>query len=93
MNPGLSTRIAAGVTATYLLDVSRRPAPAVEPEPRRTTRRRRSCGARPEDDSRAGRRSARSHGSRPSVERVSIGRPPAIAGSDAVIAHGNGGAA
>jgi hypothetical protein len=71
MNPGLSTRIAAGVTATYLLDVSRRPAPAIAPEPRRTTRRRRSCGARADDGPRAGRWSARSHGARPSADRVS----------------------
>jgi hypothetical protein len=35
MNTSPETRIAAGVTATYLRDITRRPQPAPEPDARR----------------------------------------------------------
>jgi hypothetical protein len=41
-----TTRIAAGVTAAYVLDLSRRPAPAPEPAARRGPRLRASAGGR-----------------------------------------------
>lgn len=43
MNTTTSTRIAAGVTAIYLRDVTRRPAPPTDPDVRRATAR--ACGA------------------------------------------------
>jgi hypothetical protein len=50
MNPSPSTRIAAGVTATYLRDITRRPQPAPEHDARRATH-----GRRPDRGLRASR--------------------------------------
>jgi hypothetical protein len=41
MNPSTSTRITAGVTATYLRDITRRPQPTARPDARRATHGRR----------------------------------------------------
>ena len=65
MNANTYTRVAAGVTAAYLREISR-PAPSIEPERRPT----RQTGARPVD--RRGRHGsrARSHPRSPAAVRV-----------------------
>jgi hypothetical protein len=50
MTPSTSTRITAGVTATYLRDITRRPQPAPEPDARRAPH-----GRRPDRGLRASR--------------------------------------
>jgi hypothetical protein len=70
MTTSMSTRIAAGVTATYLRDITRRPAPTPEPGRRRATHRGRPERTRTEHGPGSRRWSAPTHGSRRTGDRV-----------------------
>jgi hypothetical protein len=81
MSTSTPTLIAAGVTAAYLRDLTRRPAPRTELAARRATTRRRPDGMRA-DDPGPRRRPAPSHGSCRSRERISRSSPSAIGTTD-----------
>jgi hypothetical protein len=78
MNTSTSTRIAAGVTATYLREITRRPAPTTEPAARRATLHRRPDRTRADDRPGPRRGHAPTHGSRRRADRVSTSPQPAI---------------
>ena len=71
MSASTSTRIAAGVTAAYLRDLSRRSAPTTEPEARPATSRSHPNAIGAEDGRGRRRLSVPSHGSRRRRGRVS----------------------
>ena len=79
MNTNVTTRVAAGVTAAYLLDLSRGAARTTEADARHATSRSRARGAGDADGPGLRRPSTPAHGSRRRGERVPSASRSAIA--------------
>ena len=79
MNPAMTNRIAAGVTATYLLEISRGAARTTEADARHATGRSRARGAGDADGPGLRRPSTPAHGSRRRGERVESASRSAMA--------------